>query len=61
MPVKPMPLARCASIRTLASCCMLPTARAENSAAVNEVLKLKKVGVAEDTIVILIQGQNITV
>ena len=52
-------LARYASILTLVSCCMLPSAQAENAAAVNEVLKLKNAGVAEDTIVTFIQGQNI--
>ena len=50
---------RFASLLAVAGCCALYSVQAENSAAVNEVLKLKNAGVGEDTIVAYIQGKNI--
>jgi len=43
----------------LAAWAGLVCVRAENAAAVNEVLKLKNAGVNEDTIVAFIQGKNV--
>lgn len=55
-----MNIARYAGFLILASCCALNSVQAENTAAVNEVLKLKNAGVAEDTIVAFIQGKNLS-
>lgn len=57
--MKIMNFARYASLIALASYCALNSVQAENTAAVNEVLKLKNAGVAEDTIVAFIQGKNV--
>jgi hypothetical protein len=50
---------RLAALLALFSCSGIHTAQAENTAAVNEVLKLKNAGVADDTIVSYIQSRNI--
>ena len=57
--MKTMTIIRKVSALALASWCALSSVQAENTAAVNEVLKLKNAGVNEETIVAFIQGKNI--
>ena len=57
--MKTINLARYASLLTVAWSCALSSVQAENTAAVNEVLKLKDAGVSPDTVVAFIQGKNI--
>jgi hypothetical protein len=52
-------ISRIAVLCALVAFCALNTVHAENTVAVNEVLKLKKAGVTDETILSFIQSRNI--